>query len=163
GYVIEWIDGDVAAMARELEAAQRLPKATAVADLEPRTMAFAGRLRAAHDGFRRAVAAATQADLPEPAPPGSAIHREAPARTGQCDAARRDTAAALELSRDNFTLERANRTFAFCGLRSESEKLAVELAERFPEATLTHRLQLPIAVAALALDAREPLRTLALL
>ena len=50
GYVIAWIEGDVAAMARELEAAQQLPKATAVADLAPRTMAFGG-MRAAHDAF----------------------------------------------------------------------------------------------------------------
>lgn len=162
-YVIAWIEGDAAAMARELGAAQQLPNATAVADLEPRTMAFAGRLRAAHDAFRRAVAAAAQAELVERAAQWSAIDGEAHALTGQCDEARRDAVAALELSRDNFTLERANRTFAICGFRPESEKLAKELAERFPEATLTHRVQLPVAAAALALEARDPLRTLALL
>jgi len=163
GYFVAWIEGDAAAMARELAAAQQLPNAAAVAELEPRTMVFAGRLRAAHDGFRRAVASAMQAELVEPAAQWSAIDAEAHALTGQCDEARRDVTAALELSRDNFTLERANRTFAICGRRAESEKLANELTRRFPEATLTHRVQLPVAAAALALDAREPLRALALL
>ena len=46
---------------------------------------------------------------------------EAHALTGQCDVARRDAVAALELSRDNFTLERANRAFAICGLRADAE------------------------------------------
>jgi hypothetical protein len=150
-------------MAVELESAQRLPKAAAIGDLEPRTLAFAGRLRAAHDGFRRAVAAAAQAEFTEPAALWSAIDAEAHAVAGQCDEARRDAAVALELSRDNFTLERANRTFAICGIRSEAEKLSAELTARFPEATLTKRVQLPVAAAALALDAREPSRALALL
>ncbi|HEY7284901.1 MAG TPA: serine/threonine-protein kinase [Vicinamibacterales bacterium] len=163
GYLIAWIEGDVAAMARELAAAQQLPDATAAADLEPRTMAFAGRLRAAHDAFRRAVAAATHAELVEPAALWSAIDGEAHALTGQCADARRDAAAALELSRDNFTLERANRTYAICGARAEAGKLATELTERFPQATLTHRVQLPVAAAALALDAGEPLQALRLL
>jgi tetratricopeptide (TPR) repeat protein len=163
GYFVSWMEGDTAAMARELAAAHQLPNAAAVADLEPRTMVFEGRLRAAHDAFRRAAAAAMQAELVEPAAQWSAIDGEAHAVTGQCDQARRDATAALELSRDNFTLERANRTFAICGLRAESEKLAIELTGRFPDATLTHRVQLPIAAAALALNAREPTRTLALL
>ena len=162
-YFIAWVEGDAAAMARELEAAKRLPTATVVADLEPRTMAFAGRLRAAHDSFRRAVAAATQAELVEPAAQWSAMDGEAHALTGQCDDARRDVVAALELSRDNFTLERANRAFAICGFRTEAEKLANELTERFPQATLTQRVQLPVAAAALALQAREPMKALALL
>jgi tetratricopeptide (TPR) repeat protein len=163
GYVIAWIEGDAAAMARELEAAQRLSGATEVRDLEPRTMAFAGRLRAAHDGFRRAVAVATQAELAEPAAQWSAIDGEAHALAGQCDAARGDATAALELSRDNFTLERANRTFAICGLRTDAERVASELTRRFPDATLTQRVELPVAAAALALGARDPSRALALL
>jgi len=163
GYLIAWIEGDAPAMARELAAARQLPEATTVADLEPRTMAFAGRLRSAHDAFRRAVAAATQAELVEPAAQWSAIDGEAHALTGQCEDARRDAAAALELSRDNFTLERAHRTFAICGARAQTEALATELTERFPEATLTHRVHVPVAAAALALDAREPLRALTLL
>jgi tetratricopeptide (TPR) repeat protein len=163
GYLIAFIEEDVTAMARELEAAQRLPNSTEIGDLEPRTLGFAGRLRAAHDAFRRGVAAATQAELVESAALWAAIDGEAHAVTGQCDDARGDAASALGLSRDNLTLERASRTFAICGFRAEAEKLTAELARRFPQATMTHRVQLPVTAAALALDAGEPSRALALL
>jgi tetratricopeptide (TPR) repeat protein len=163
GYVIAWIEGDAKGMAGEMEAAQRLPIGAAIGDMEPRTMAFAGRLRAAHDAFRRAVAAATQSELIEAAALWSAMDGEVHALAGQCDDAHRDAAAALELSRDNFTLERADRAFAICGFRAEAEKLATELAEKFPQATLTQKIQLPITAAALALRAGESSRALALL
>lgn len=162
-YLIAWIEGDKTAMARELDAARRLPNAIGAGDWEPRKMAFEGRLRTAHERFRRAVDAAAQAELTEGAAQWSAADAEAHSLVGHCEDARKDADAALALSRDNVTLERANRTLARCGMRADVVKLSAELSDRFPDATLTRRLQLPVAAAALAIDAREPSRALALL
>jgi len=69
----------------------------------------------------------------------------------------------LTLARDNFTLERASRALALCEDRAAVETLTRELVARFPTATLTTRIQLPVAGAALALRRREPARAVQLL
>ena len=69
---------------------------------------------------------------------------------------------ALELSRDNFTLERASRALALCGA-DEGASLSAELADRFPDATLTTRIQLPGDGRGVALRRGEPARALELL
>jgi len=161
-YVVAMVERDAAGMAGALEAGRRL-SAGGTADWEPRLLAASGRMRMAHDQFRSAVHAASESDLGETAALWSAADAEAHAAVGQCDSARADASAAVDLSRDNFTLERANRALAFCGFRAEAGKLSEELTARFPEATLTHRLQLPVSAAALALHGGDAARALTLL
>jgi tetratricopeptide (TPR) repeat protein len=69
-------------------------------------------------------------------------------------------AAGLNISRDNFTLERASRVLALCHAGADVEGLMSELARRFPEAALTHRILLPITTAAHALARGEDARAL---
>jgi eukaryotic-like serine/threonine-protein kinase len=69
----------------------------------------------------------------------------------------------LKLSRDNFTLERAGRALALCGRRSESARLADELRQRFSDATLTVRIQLPVMAAAGAVADHQFARAVELL
>jgi hypothetical protein len=85
---------------------------------------------------------------------------ESHAIAGQCGDARREVSAGLELSRDNFTLERAARTLALCNAGSQASALAQELATRFPNATLTARIQLPVTDAARALGRSESARAI---
>jgi hypothetical protein len=54
-------------------------------------------------------------------------------------------------SRDNFTLERAARALAFCGQHAAASAIAAELARRFPDATLTRQIQIPVVEALLSL------------
>ena len=82
---------------------------------------------------------------------------------GQCAEARRETAGAIALSRDNVTLERSARVLAMCGADTEASRLSNELVDRFPSATLTSRIQIPLSVAASAIQAGEPARALAVL
>jgi tetratricopeptide (TPR) repeat protein len=163
GYLLAFVDGDPRAMDRELEAARRLSDSVGASDWEPRLSAFSGRLRIAHDQFRSAVHAGTQAELAESAASWSAADAEAHAVVGQCDEARKDAEEAIGMSRDNFTLERAARSLALCGESAGAAKLVAELTDRFPDATLTRKVQLPVAAAALALHARQPARALTLL
>jgi hypothetical protein len=88
---------------------------------------------------------------------------ESHAIAGECAEVRREVSSGLELSRDNFTLERAARTLALCNAGSQASALASELASRFSSAALTTRVQLPVTEAALALRRGEPGRALELL
>lgn len=67
------------------------------------------------------------------------------------------------MSRDNFTLERAGRALALCGAAADATRLSAELTDRFPGATLTKRIQLPLLAAASAIHAGDAARVLALL
>jgi tetratricopeptide (TPR) repeat protein len=163
GFLLALIDNDATAMAREIDAARRLPDGVLAADWPARVAAAGGRMQAAHDLFRRATLDVARAELPETAAQWSASDAEAHAAVGQCVDARSDAAAGLALSRDNFTLERAGRAYALCGASAEAATLSQELTTRFPDATLTRRLQLPLIEATLALQHGDASRALALL
>jgi tetratricopeptide (TPR) repeat protein len=159
-YVLAFLDNDTAAMSRELKKAQQTPEGVWSSNWEARTLAFAGRIGAAHDGFQRAVEAVLESNGREYAGQWTMEDAEAHAVVGQCAEARREVAAGLNISRDNFTLERASRVLALCHAGADVESLMSELARRFPEAALTHRILLPITTAALALARGEDARAL---
>jgi Tfp pilus assembly protein PilF len=162
-YVIAFIKGDEAGMAQELEAARRLKDVLLASDWEARASAFHGRVRLAHEQYRRAVQLATQAELVETAAQWSAADAETHALVGQCAETRSEAAAAVALSRDNFTLEQSGRALALCGQRAEAAALSSELANRFPAATLTMRIQRPLIDAASAIHSGDTTRGLAAL
>jgi eukaryotic-like serine/threonine-protein kinase len=162
-YLLAFMRDDAAATARELEAARRLKDVVLASDWEARSAAFHGRVHAAHEEFRRAVQLGTQAGRTESAAQWAANHAEIHALVGQCDDTRSEAAAALAMSRDNFTLEGVGRALALCGARAEASKLSAELTDRFPDATLTKRIQLPLLAASSALHAKDGARVLALL
>jgi tetratricopeptide (TPR) repeat protein len=90
GYLVAFMEEDTPTMARELDSARRLPDGVAASDWQARTAAFAGRVRSAHDQFRRAVEAATLAQLAETAAQWSASESEMHAVVGQCADTRRE-------------------------------------------------------------------------
>src|SRR5262249_523352 len=55
---------------------------------------------------------------------------------------------ALGLSRDNVSLERAARALTLCGAHHEAATIVGEVQKRFPDATLTNRVSLPVVAAA---------------
>jgi eukaryotic-like serine/threonine-protein kinase len=162
-FLVALVGGDAAAMARERDAARRLPDALLTADWDARASAFGGRVRTAHELFRRAAQDAARGEMPETAAQWAAADAEVHAAVGQCAEARTDANAAVALSRDNFTLERAGRALALCGAAAEAAKLSNELTERFPDATLTRRIQLPVIASALAVQSGDAARALAVL
>ena len=162
-YVLAFIENDAPAMARELKASLAKPEGPGAANWEPRASAFDGRIDKAHEEFRRSVEATSQANLTELAGRYSAQDAESHAIVGQCAEARSEVAAALRQSRDNFTLESAGRTLAWCGAAAEASSVSSELARRFPEAILTMRVILPVIAAANAIKGGQPARGLELL
>jgi hypothetical protein len=126
---------------------------------EARTAAFAGRITAAHELYQTGIQQAANAGLNETAAQWQVEDAEAHALTGNCADVTTEISGALARSRDNFTLERAARTLAFCGQAAPASALTAELARRFPDATLTRQIQVPVVEALTALR-RQPTRAL---
>jgi tetratricopeptide (TPR) repeat protein len=159
-FLLAFLEDDADAMARELELVRRSDDGPWAAVWEARAAGFREQTATAHDLFQRAVQAALDRHDTELAAQWTAEDAEGHAVAGECDAARRETDDALAQSRDNFTLERVARTLAWCGDSPQVERLMEELRTRFPEATLTLRVQLPVIAAAAALHAGHPQRAL---
>ena len=130
---------------------------------EARAAASDGRFAAAHALYQRAVESALTANLRDLAAQWTMEDAELHAVAGRCDAARRRIAEGLQRGRDNFTLERAGRTFGLCGDAGGVARVSEELAKRFPDATLTRVVQIPVAAAALGVSRRDSARALELL
>jgi eukaryotic-like serine/threonine-protein kinase len=165
-YLLAFIQGDTVTMGKELDSSVGVSETNSAFGWQAHASAFAGRVNDAHDQFHRGVQLAMQGNFPEVAAQLRMEDAESHANVGQCAEARREVAAGLEVSRDNLTLERASRALALCGV-ADSTSLITELTKRFPTATLTTRVSVPIAAAASALskgdaqgalDRLEPIR-----
>ena len=162
-YALAFVRNDTATMDRlEREASNTLEEYASF-NWRGRREGFLGRVQSAHDAYRQGIQLATSRGLVGPAAQMEAEDAEIHAVVGQCDAARREAAAGVALSRDNFTMERASRALAWCGAFAESAVLTKELAIRFPEATQTLHRWLPITAAATAMRRGDPVRTVELL
>jgi len=159
-YLLAVVQGDSAKMAEELESSVGVSETNSAFGWQAHASAFAGHITEAHDQFHRGVQLATQGNFPEVAAQLRMEDAEFHAIVGQCHDVRAEATTALETSRDNVTLERASRALGLCGF-GEAATLTSELARRFPTATLTNRVAIPIANAALALARGEPEAALA--
>jgi eukaryotic-like serine/threonine-protein kinase len=162
-YLLAFLVGDSTAIARELDWVRTSPQAMWASTWEARTAGAAGRIQRAHELFEQGVEGALREGFAELAAQWKTEDAEFHAVADQCPQARNEIAAGLQLSRDNFTLERASRVLALCNLGDESAKLSDELRRRFSNATLTLRMQLPVTAAALAVRRGEFARAIELL
>jgi tetratricopeptide (TPR) repeat protein len=163
GYLLAFIGNDRPAMLRELDLVRASSDASWAFIWEARASAFAEDRRAAHALFQRGAAAAVRDGAREVAAQWTMEDAEVHAIAGECDAARSEVQTGLGLSRDNFTLERAGRALALCGDREGVKGLTEDLRARFPDATVTARIHLPVIAAVEALREGPPARVLALL
>jgi tetratricopeptide (TPR) repeat protein len=153
-YTLAYLAGDLDSMRRALADARQFPASSLPSfNWEAHTAAAAGRIDAAHALFDDAAQQALRTNQRELGAQWTAEDAETHALVGQCDAAERETARALQWSRDSFTLERVARTLAVCD--RDAASLTAELRRRFPDATLTQRIQLRL-LEALAAARRDP-------
>ncbi len=162
-YLLAFVEGDGATMSRELEASIGVGETNSAFGWQAHTLAFGGQVTAAHEQFRRGIQMSLQGNFTEVAAQLMMEDAETHAIVGQCDEATGEVEPGLALSRDNATLERASRILALCGMAGEAVALTNELTRRFPEATLTRHLLVPVTHAALALRRGEAARALDLL
>jgi hypothetical protein len=150
-------------MARELEASLGVGETNAAFGWQAHASAFHGRVRMAHDAFGRGIQMSRQANFGEVAGQLTIDDAETHAIAGQCAETRNEVSAALSLSRDNTTLEHASRALALCGAEADAAELSTELARRFPEATFTNRLAIPVTAAIASIRHGDAARALELL
>jgi tetratricopeptide (TPR) repeat protein len=162
-FYLAFIQGNSPIMARELKASLGVRTTNAALGWQAHTAAFHGRVEEAHDQFRRAIQVALQGSFAEIAAQLTIDDAEVHAVAGQCAQARSEAAAGTALSRDNATLEQASRVYALCDAPNEARALSGELAQRYPQATLTLRLARPVTAAALALTAGDAARAIEVL
>jgi Tfp pilus assembly protein PilF len=159
-YLLAFVQGDEELMARELKASLGAGGTNAAYGWQAHAFAYRGRVADAHDSFRQGVRLAQQAGFKEVAGQLALEDAEVHAIAGDCAVAREEVTEGLAASRDNETLERGSRALALCGHDAEAQELLVQLAERFPESTLTNRVAIPLTTAIVALNRRDPLRAL---
>jgi tetratricopeptide (TPR) repeat protein len=151
-YLLAFVQGDGATMERELAQSVGPRETNSAFGWQAHASAFAGKTTDAHEQFRLGVRLAQQGRFTEVAAQLTVEDAENHAIVGDCTTARTEVTSGLELSRDNATLERASRVFAMCGGEPQAAALTGELAKRFPDATLTMHLALPITAAIGALE-----------
>jgi eukaryotic-like serine/threonine-protein kinase len=149
-YLLAFVQGDTATMERELTQSVGPRETNSAFGWQAHTSAFGGHAAAAHEQFRLGIRLALQGNFTEVAAQLTVEDAETHALMGECGVAREEIASGLELSRDNATLERASRALALCGAAAQATALTAEVAKRFPEATLTMRMTLPITAAIVA-------------
>jgi Flp pilus assembly protein TadD/predicted Ser/Thr protein kinase len=164
-YQLAFLQNDAAGMAQQVGWATGKPGAEDwLLALEADTGAYAGRLSKARELSRRAVAAAERAQEKETAAGHEAEAALREALFGNAAEARERAGAALALSTGREVQYAAALALAFGGEttveRSHIEKLAAELAKRFPEATLVQFNYLPTIRAQLALSHNDPSKAL---
>jgi hypothetical protein len=162
-YLLAFIAGDERAMSAHFNASIGVGRTNAAYGWQAHAAAFAGRVPIAHEQFRRGVQLAREGGFKEVAAQLSIEDAEAHAIAGQCAETMKEIPDGLELSRDNFSLERASRAYALCGAERETAALVGELRQRYPEATITTRLLLPATAAAAATKRGEWRRALEIL
>ena len=162
-YLVAFVQGDAATMARELEASTGVNQTNSAFGWQADVSSAGGRVKAAHDQYRRGVQMSLNGGFTEVAAHLITEDAEMHATVGQCTDALREVPEALRQARDNTTLERAGLVLALCGDRVEALKLSSELAQRFPEATFTIHLSIPVIAAAAALQQGDAVRAIELL
>jgi Tfp pilus assembly protein PilF len=161
-YSISFLQGDAAGMAREVAWASGKPgiEDGALA-IQSDTVAYAGHLAQANDLTARAITSAGQAGEKETAASYQAEAALREALIGNAAQARQGAAAALKVSNGRDTEYAAALAFAFAGDAAQAQKLADDLAKRFPESTVVQFTYLPTIHAAIALDQNAPAKAIA--
>ncbi len=162
-YLLAFIAGDQAAMSKHFDAQVGIGVTNVAYGWRAHVAAYGGRLTAAHDDFRQGVQMASQGGFNEVAAQLTIEDAEAHAIAGECEEALKEVSAGIGMNRDNFSLERASRTFALCDATREAAVVTAELERRYPEATITNRVSLPVTAAVGAIRRREWARALEIL
>lgn len=116
-----------------------------------RAALFSAQIGVSHQLYRASADRAQRGGFSQLAAGWIMEDAESHALVGDCATARRESDEGLRLSRDNFSLERASRLLALCGDLRTAAALTTELGTRFPDATLTNRLLVPITNAIVVL------------
>ena len=155
-YGLAFLQNDMAGMAEQVAWAAGKPGVEDVlVAMEADTAAYSGQLGKAREFSRRAIDSAERAEKKETAAGYAADAALREALFGNAAQAQKRAAAALKLSTGRDVLYGAALALAFSGDTVRAQKLADELAKRFPEDTVVRFNYLPTVRSQLALDRND--------
>ncbi len=156
-YYLAFFKGDQPGMEREIARARGEHIEDWMSHNQAMVLARSGRIRQARTMWRRAVAMAQQDGSREGAARYEAAEAVCEAHFGNAAAAKERARAALQLAKDRDVEYAAAYALALSGDSSGPERLAADLAKRFPEDTPVQFEYLPTLHALFALAHRAPL------
>ncbi len=151
-YQLAFIGGDAVRMQQQLDWAQGKPDEYVALDWQTGVAAFAGQWRQTQDFSRRAIDLAARGDNRELAARYATEQALRSAVLGNCQTSKTSAAQGLTFGRGRLPLARAALALALCGASSQAQSFADELAQRFPEDTVSQSIWLPAIRAALSLQ-----------
>lgn len=143
-YRLQFVAGDVTAMASHVEWASRTPRAEALFAEHAATEAYVGRVRESRTWLQRAVDAAVRNDFNGNAAVWTGLHAVREALLGHADEAREQARAALELEGSWETRALAAVALARIGNLDDARQLASRLSAERPRGTLVQNYWLPV-------------------
>jgi DNA-binding winged helix-turn-helix (wHTH) protein/tetratricopeptide (TPR) repeat protein len=155
-YGIAFLQGDTAAMQRQLDRVAGSPAEAGMRSMQSVTAAYAGRVRQARELTKEAIDLAKGRGLVEAAGLYSAADALWEATYGNCREARQAAARTLALSQGRFALSWSALSVAICGDSVQAGKLADDMARRFPEDSFFKASWLPMVHAAVSLHRGQP-------
>jgi eukaryotic-like serine/threonine-protein kinase len=162
-YMIAFLESDQATMQQQAAWSAGKPAESSLLALEATTSAFAGRLHASEELFRRAEESARRYGRKEPAAEWQALAALTEAEFGDSERARQLAVASLKSVKSSGVETLAALALARAGDSSGAQALITELSQRFPSDTLLNSLWLPTVRAALEIrhgNARGAIRLL---
>jgi serine/threonine protein kinase/tetratricopeptide (TPR) repeat protein len=155
-YYLAFLKGDQAGIEREIARAPGEHAVDWMSHNQALVLARFGRMREARSMWKSAIASARQAGMPEKAAIIEAAEAVCEAHFGNTDAARQHVRAALELAKGRDVEYAAAFALALSGDPAGGERLAKDLAKRFPEDTPVQFEYLPTLRALLSLHNKAP-------
>jgi tetratricopeptide (TPR) repeat protein len=166
-YLLAFLQNDAAGMARQVAWAMGRPgDEGAMAYLEAETAAYSGQLGKSREFSGRAVVSATRVQQKETVADYQAAEALAEALLGDAAGARQQAAASLALSNGRDAEYVAALGLVFTGqppALAQGEKLADDLAKRFPQDTLIQSICLPAIRGEVALGRNDAHKAIELL
>ena len=157
-YYVAFLEGDQAGMKREIDRARgNLEAEDWMSHNQALVLAHSGQVRNARTMWQHAIVLAQQNGDREKAAIYQAAEAVCEAHFGNCDAAKELARAALELGKGRDVEYAAGFALALSGDNSGSQRLAEDLAKRFPEDTPVQFEYLPTLRALFALHEKAPL------
>ena len=142
-YLLAFLEGDKAAMQREVDWTKGKPDEFVMLEAEAEATAASGRIQQARELYRQAVDSAQQAKLPENMAGILARQARAEAEVGNPDQARERARTALATDRGRFVLPFAGFAVATAGDIAPAAAIADELTKLFPLDTLVNNVWVP--------------------
>jgi eukaryotic-like serine/threonine-protein kinase len=162
-YAMAFLDGDTAAMQRQVEWAKGKPDEFDVLQVVAESAVARGKLQAARETYGQAVEIARRAKLDDAASRIMALHAQDEALVGNAEQARSLAEAALAVSRNRPTLLSASYSFALSGDVAKAAAIADDLGKGFPLHTYINGIYLPTVRAQIEIERGNPAKAVELL